>query len=157
MENFHQFTFKIPIWNLEEGFFMFKVPIWRLKDNLLHYNECKLLIKLHLFRCNFYTIYFLRSDEKGLLKWTVRGQPLRFRLWQSYILRSRPALLYDWRGWGQSPLLPAWPLSPTVHQWWAHPNQHQEERRAVGVFRYLFGQQRQTEKVKICFTSLFID
>jgi hypothetical protein len=53
---------KMPIWNLEESFFMFKVPIWRLKDNLLHYNECKLLIKLHLLRCNFHTIYFLRSD-----------------------------------------------------------------------------------------------
>ena len=42
--------------------------IWHLKRIMLHYNECKLLIKLHLFRCNFYTIYFLRSDEKGHAK-----------------------------------------------------------------------------------------
>ena len=31
--SFHQFTFKMPNWNLEEGFSMFKVPIWHLKEN----------------------------------------------------------------------------------------------------------------------------
>ena len=40
----------------------FKMPVWHLKRMMLHYIECKLLVKLHLFRCNFCTIYFLRSD-----------------------------------------------------------------------------------------------
>ena len=70
-------------------------------------------------------IRFKKQDEqlfKKLMKNYHKEGRVRHR--QPHLLRPCTALFHDWRGRGQSPLLPARLLPCTVHQRRAHTGKH---------------------------------